>query len=146
MSATLSRSSLARPRRALRLASLGLWLLPLGAPLLPVAAAAPAPAVQQAAVVELEQVPGRFVKQRLRLSPGRYVFQVKNRGVDHPVGFRLSRVESDGSIGDAVPGAALPAPVRDGAAGSSGVVELAPGRYTYRCALNPTPHYFLTVE
>lgn len=146
MCQTLVRPASRSSRRPL-VAALGLWLLGACAPAL-LASAAASTAAQEGAVraVELEQRPGRFTQARLRLPAGRYVFRVRNRGVDHPVSLRLAPVEDSGAIGEPLPAAAPPAPVGDGAAAEGGVVELRPGRYSYRCALNPTPHYFLTVE
>jgi len=95
-------------------------------------------------VVELVQTPGAAFPQRLHLAAGHYIFRVSNHGVDHAVSLRLSRIEGDGSVGPLV--ATLVQPVLSGQVGETYVVALSPGRYTYRSAENPTPHYFVDVE
>ena len=46
---------------------------------------------QEAKVISLEQVPGKFDKKELSLEAGQpYVFEIHNKGVDHKVGFVLA--------------------------------------------------------
>ncbi len=99
-----------------------------------------------ATVVELSQVPGEFEPKQLTLKPGKYIFKIKNESVDHEVGLALVTVQTDGSDGDYVPGSQLKKYPNQGETGTSGVVELKPGKYAYFCPLNPTPHYTLTVK
>jgi plastocyanin len=99
-----------------------------------------------ATVVELSQVPGEFEPKQLTLKPGKYIFKIKNESVDHEVGLALVTVKPDGSDGDFVPGSQLKKYPNQGETGTSGVVELKPGKYAYFCPLNPTPHYTLTVR
>src|SRR6185436_17661111 len=68
-------------------------------------------------VIDLVQTDHAFSPKRLSLPPGRYVFRVKNAGVDHPVGFRLARLDGDGAVGEPLPAAALQAPLPEGAVG-----------------------------
>jgi hypothetical protein len=95
-------------------------------------------------VVDLVQTPGAAFPHRLHLPAGHYIFRVRNHGVDHAVSLRLSRIEADGSVGPLV--ASLLQPVLSGQVGETYVVALSTGRYTYRSAENPTPHYFIDVE
>jgi hypothetical protein len=95
-------------------------------------------------VVDLVQTPGTASPRRLSLPAGHYIFRVRNQGVDHAVSLRLSRIEADGSVGPLV--ASLVQPVLNGQVGETYVVALSQGRYTYRSAENPTPHYFIDVE
>lgn len=95
-------------------------------------------------VVDLVQTPRAAFPQRLNLPAGHYIFRVRNHGVDHAVSLRVSRIEDDGSVGALV--ATLVQPVLNGQIGETYVVALSPGKYTYRSAENPTPHYFIDVE
>lgn len=95
-------------------------------------------------IIELIQTPGQFDTKELKLKPGHYVFKITNKDVDHEVGFWLRPQTPDGK--------ARPLPNSDaghlkaGQSGTTGVVELKPGKYLYSCPLNPTPHYLITVE
>lgn len=75
----------------------------------------------------------------LRLPAGHYVFRVYNDGVPYPVGFSLKGAQDPGL------------PKVEGGDVKKGMsrdfrVHLVPGRYVYRCPLNPTPEYQLVVE
>ncbi len=94
-------------------------------------------------VIHLTQTKGEFDTQSLNLKPGKYIFEVTNKGVDHDVAFML--VPSD-KPKDAIQAAGLPELLEDGETQRSGVVELTAGTYKYNCPLNPTPQYTLTVE
>lgn len=95
-------------------------------------------------VFELIQTPGAAAPQRLRLAAGRYIFRVRNHGVDHAVSLRVSRIEPDGTVGPLI--ATLTRSILDGEVAETAAVALLPGRYTYRSAENPTPHYFIDVD
>lgn len=96
--------------------------------------------------VDLVQTPGRISPTRLTLPAGRYAFRVRNADVPHPVGLHIARMTEDHGIGEEVAGSRVEPAVGPGQTGTTAVVELPPGRYSYRCTQNPTPHYFLTVE
>ena len=108
--------------------------------------APPELASAQVRTIDLVQTPGRISPQRLALPAGRYVFRVHNEDVPQAVGFHVSRMTPDHGIGDEVPGSRLETPVTPGQAGTTAVVDLAPGKYSYRGDVNQTPHYFITVE
>ena len=46
-------------------------------------------------VISLEQTPGEFTKKQLTVTEGTYVFEVKNNGVGHDVGFVLVKKGKD---------------------------------------------------
>ena len=95
-------------------------------------------------VIDLVQTPGAIWPQRHSLTPGHYIFRVRNDGDDHGVTLRLSRIEADGSVGALI--TTLQPPLLDGQVAETFVVTLASGRYTYRSPDNPTPHYFIDVD
>lgn len=97
-------------------------------------------------VVALSQVPGEFEPKKLELEPGRYIFEVTNKSVDHQVALVVSRADEMGKPGDALPEGALTKTLKKGETARSGVVELKAGRYFYYCPFNPTPHYEIVVE
>lgn len=101
---------------------------------------------QEATVIELVQTPGMFEPTELELEPGKYIFKVTNRSVDHEVAFLLSEGKKDGTPGEEVADSRLPKTLKRGETASTPVVELSPGKYVYQCPLNPTPHYIITVE
>lgn len=84
-----------------------------------------------------EMLPNR-THRALRVPAGPIRIVVQNRGVAHEVGIWLRR-ESDGALLASAGGAGVGASI-------SVHVDLAPGRYLYSCALNPTPAYLLVVE
>lgn len=84
-----------------------------------------------------EMLPSR-THRALRIPPGPLRIAVENRTVAHEVGIWLRR-ESDGALVASAGGAGTGAAI-------SVQVDLAPGRYLYSCALNPTPAYLLVVE
>jgi hypothetical protein len=98
--------------------------------------------------VKLVQTPGKFEGKELKLKPGKYQFEVSNKGIDHEVAFFLQKEADKGSkdFGTAIPNSGVAKMVKDGETSSTGVVELAKGRYVYSCPLNPTPHYTIVVE
>lgn len=97
-------------------------------------------------VVTLSQVPGEFEPKKLELEPGRYIFEVTNKSVDHEVALVVNRANEMGKPGEALPEAGLEKTLKKGESGRSRVVELKAGRYFYYCPLNPTPHYEIVVE
>ncbi|OEJ99950.1 plastocyanin/azurin family copper-binding protein [Roseivirga misakiensis] len=100
---------------------------------------------KEATVIKLDQTPGEFVTKELTLKPGKYIFEVTNKGVDHEVGFVIAPVK-DGKEGDHIKAGYLSKAIKDGEKGSSKVVNLAAGTYNYFCPLNPTPHYKIVVK
>jgi len=95
--------------------------------------------------VKLEQMAGKFTTETLTLSPGEYQFNISNNEVGHDVGFVLvpkGQYDQSKHIKEAY----VKAPVKSGANGMTGVVNLAPGEYEYFCPLNPTPKYTLMVK
>lgn len=101
-------------------------------------------ASDKAKVVALAQTPGQFEPQKLDLKPGKYIFQVTNKNIDHEVAFYLRKKTADGK-GQPLPNSAT-GHLKAGQTGATGVVELEPGEYLYSCPLNPTPHYVITVK
>ncbi len=97
-------------------------------------------------VIELAQIPGEFEPKELSLKPGKYIFKVSNKSVDHKVGLALVELTADGKDGKQVPNSGLDHYPVAKEIGTSGVVELKAGKYAYFCPLNPTPHYILTVK
>ena len=100
---------------------------------------------QDAKTVSLEQTKGEFTVKELKLSPGEYVFEVSNKGVDHPVGLVVApegKTDKDHHIQNAY----LLSTPKDGESAKSKVVSLKKGTYVYFCPLNPTPQYKLIVQ
>lgn len=94
--------------------------------------------------IKLSQVDGAFKVQAMTVSEGAYQFEIANDGIDHEVGFVLvpkGKYDAKHHIKPAY----VNAPVKDGAASLTGIVNLAAGEYEYFCPLNPTPKYSLTV-
>ena len=79
--------------------------------------------------------------QSMQLSPGEYIFRVKNRDVPYVLGFWLR--------GAGLSRLTLPS-VSGGGIQTGGVqdyaVTLKEGEYRYSCPLNPTPDYTLIVK
>jgi len=77
----------------------------------------------------------------MMLSPGEYIFRVKNRDVPYELGFWLR--------GTGLSRLSLPS-VSGGGIKTGGVqdyaVTLKKGEYRYSCPLNPTPDYTLIVQ
>ena len=94
--------------------------------------------------IKLVQTPGQFEPQTLELKPGKYIFAVVNKDVDHEVGFYLRKKTADGK-GQPLPNSDA-GHLKAGQTGKTGVVTLEPGEYLYSCPLNPTPHYVITVK
>jgi len=99
---------------------------------------------EKVTTITLVQTPGQFETQKLSLKPGKYIFEVKNKNVDHEVGFYLRKKTADGK--DAPLANSDTGHIKKGETGKSGVVTLEPGEYLYSCPLNPTPHYVITVK
>ncbi|MEO0469823.1 MAG: cupredoxin domain-containing protein [Bacteroidota bacterium] len=101
---------------------------------------------QNAKTVKLKQTPGEFAKENLTLKAGQpYVFQIANKGVDHPVGFVIApKGKTDQA--NHIQSAYLSKTITDGEKGRSKEVVLEAGEYVYFCPLNPTPQYTITVK
>lgn len=99
----------------------------------------------QTKTVSLEQTKGEFTQKSLTLSPGDYVFEIANNGIDHEVGFVLTpigKTAKEYHIKNAYVTAAVPKNSKS----KSKKVTLKKGKYTYFCPLNPTPQYTLVVK
>jgi len=103
-------------------------------------------AAQKVKTVQLEQTPGKFTQEKLKLKAGTpYVFEISNKGVDHAVGFVLApkgKTEAENHIKSAY----VTEVVLDGKSQTSNEVVLEAGDYVYFCPLNPTEQYNLTVK
>ncbi len=101
---------------------------------------------QEVKTIQLDQTPGKFETTELELKAGRpYVFEVRNAGVDHEVGFVVApkgKTDADNHITNAY----LTKTINDGETGRSKEVVLEAGEYVYWCPLNPTPQYKITVK
>lgn len=100
---------------------------------------------QDAKTVTLEQTKGEFTVKELKLSPGEYVFEVKNNGIDHPVGLVVAP-EGKTDKAHHIQNAYLASTPKDGESAKSKVVSLEKGTYVYFCPLNPTPEYKIIVQ
>ncbi len=95
--------------------------------------------------VHLEQTKGEFTVKEITLSPGDYIFEVANSGVDHAVGFVVApegKTDQEHHIKNAY----LKKTIKDGEVATSNTVSLEKGTYVYFCPLNPTPQYKITVK
>ncbi len=104
-----------------------------------------APVKAEVQTISLEQTTGEFNKKELTLEEGTYVFEIKNKDVDHNVGFVLApkgKTEQEHHIKEAY----VKAPVETGSASLTNEVVLTKGEYVYFCPLNPTPQYTLVVK
>ena len=101
---------------------------------------------QDAEVVKLTQVDGKFTKTELNLKPGKYIFEVTNKKVDRAVGLVVANTTEEGSAGDHIEEGYLANTILKGETARSQVVELGEGTYKYFCPLNPTPEYTITVS
>ncbi|MEQ8417536.1 MAG: plastocyanin/azurin family copper-binding protein [Imperialibacter sp.] len=100
---------------------------------------------QEAKTIKLDQTPGEFKTTELALKPGKYVFDVTNKGVDHAVGFVITpKGETDQE--NHIQSSYLSKIIENGESAQSGEVMLEKGEYVYFCPLNPTPHYRLVVK
>ncbi|WP_339813825.1 plastocyanin/azurin family copper-binding protein [uncultured Imperialibacter sp.] len=100
---------------------------------------------QKAETIKLDQTPGEFETTELTLKPGKYVFDVSNKGVDHAVGFVITpkgKTDQENHIKSSY----LTKVIENGESAKSGEVSLEKGEYVYFCPLNPTPHYRLVVN
>lgn len=100
---------------------------------------------QEVKTVTLEQTKGEFTVQELKLSPGDYVFEVQNNGVDHPVGLVVAP-EGKTDKKHHIQNAYLVSTPKSGESAKSKTVNLKKGTYVYFCPLNPTPQYKLIVQ
>ena len=96
--------------------------------------------------IKLEQTPGVFTQKTLELKPGKYVFQVSNKDIDHEVAFALAPKQEVIGDGDYIKEAFLAHPVSSGQSAKSKEVVLKKGEYVYFCPMNPTPKYTLVVK
>jgi hypothetical protein len=81
------------------------------------------------------------VAKPMRLSPGEYIFRVKNRDVPYELGFWLRGTGLSRLTLPSVSGGGIKTgEVRDY------TVTLKEGEYRYSCPLNPTPDYTLIVK
>jgi hypothetical protein len=101
---------------------------------------------QEPKTIKLEQYPGEFTVKGMILNEGVYIFEITNKGVDHPVGFGLATAdEPDVEHALAVVtngGRGLD----DGETDSTEAITLKKGKYVYWCPANPTAQYNLVVE
>lgn len=95
--------------------------------------------------ISLDQTPGKFETTELTLPPGKYVFDVTNKGVDHPVGFVITP-KGKTEEKDHITASYLSRVINDGESARSGEVVLEKGEYVYFCPLNPTPQYRIVVK
>ncbi len=94
---------------------------------------------KSAKTISLEQVPGEFTQKTLTVSPGTYIFEIANNGVDHNVGFVLVKKGEDVSKAENhIQTAYVTAPVGTNKKQTSKPTVLTEGEYVYFCPLNPT--------
>ena len=103
-------------------------------------------AQKKAKTIKLEQTPGVFTQKTLELKPGKYVFQVSNKNIDHEVAFALAPKKETIGDGDYIQEAFLANPISSGKSAKSKEVILKKGTYVYFCPMNPTPQYTLVVK
>lgn len=100
----------------------------------------------EAKVIKLTQTPGKFNKKELKLKAGEsYIFEVSNKGVDHPVGFVVApkgKTEKANHITNAY----VKEMVKEGKTQSTNEVVLEKGEYVFFCPMNPTPEYSIVVN
>ena len=99
-----------------------------------------------AKVIKLSQVEGKVNKEKLTLKPGNYIFEVKNKSVEKPVGLVVAPATEEGKAGAHIKEGYLAKTVEKGESARSQVVTLEPGVYKYFCPLNPTPEYTIEVK
>ena len=100
---------------------------------------------KEAHSVVLEQTSGKFIVQEMTLEAGDYVFEIKNNGVAHDIGFVIApkgHTDQPNHIKEAY----VTKTVSTGNSSLTNTVHLTPGEYVYFCPLNPTPHYKLLVK
>lgn len=100
---------------------------------------------QEVKVVSLEQTKGEFTIKELTLDEGTYVFEVKNKGVDHPIGLVVTP-EGKTDQSNHIKEAYVNYTPNNGEVAQSQQVKLEKGTYVYFCPLNPTPQYKLIVK
>lgn len=101
---------------------------------------------QEVKTIKLEQTPGEFTVKGFNLTEGTYTFEVKNNGVDHPVGFGLATVSQpdvDHALAVITNGGRG---LNDGESDATDPITLKPGKYVYWCPANPTEQYELNVS
>ncbi|MEW7278671.1 cupredoxin domain-containing protein [Aquimarina sp. 2201CG1-2-11] len=98
---------------------------------------------QDTKTVTLEQTKGEFTQKEIKISEGSYVFEIKNSGVDHEVGFVLAPKSNPKAH---IKTAYVTKAVATGKTEKTKVTKLEKGEYVYFCPLNPTPQYTLVVE
>lgn len=99
----------------------------------------------QTKTVSLEQTKGAFTQKSLTLSPGDYIFEIANNGIDHEVGFVLAPKGKTSQVHH-IKNAYVTSTVKKDSKSNSKKVTLKKGEYTYFCPLNPTPQYTLIVQ
>lgn len=101
---------------------------------------------QKAEKIQLTQTTGAFTQKELKLVAGKeYVFEVKNDGVDHELGFVIAP-KGQTAQKNHITEAYLAKTIKDGESSTSQTVTLEKGEYVYFCPLNPTPLYTLIVN
>ncbi|MEQ8242261.1 cupredoxin domain-containing protein [Fulvivirga sp.] len=96
--------------------------------------------------IQLTQTTGEFTQKELKLKAGKeYVFEVKNDGVDHELGFVIAP-KGQTAQKNHIPEAYLANAIKNGETSTSKTVTLEKGEYVYFCPLNPTPLYTLIVK
>ncbi len=95
--------------------------------------------------VTLEQTKGEFTVKELKLSEGKYIFEVHNNGVDHAVGLVVAP-KGKTDEGHHIKEAYVKSTPNDGESSETNIITLKKGKYVYFCPLNPTEEYTLTVE
>lgn len=100
----------------------------------------------EAKVIKLSQVEGKFNKEKLTLKPGSYIFEVKNKSVERPVGLVVAPATKEGKAGVHIKEGYLSKTIEKGESARSQIVTLEPGVYKYFCPLNPTPEYTIEVK
>ena len=103
-------------------------------------------AQKKAQTIKLEQTPGVFTQKTLELKPGKYIFQVSNKDIDHEVAFALAPKKEAIGDEDYIQEAFLANPISSGQTAKSKEVILKKGEYVYFCPMNPTPQYTLVVK
>ena len=97
--------------------------------------------------VKLDQTKGEFVQKNLKLTEGKYIFDIHNDNAGVDVGFVLVPAGKDATNPDNhIKEAYVKNVVSEGQTESSNTVTLTKGTYTYFCPLNKTPQYTLVVE
>lgn len=102
---------------------------------------------KETSVISLTQTPGEFVEKSITVSPGTYVFEVKNQNAGTDVGFVLVKKGADASNAENhIKTAYVTSVVKEGTTERSQQTTLSKGEYTYFCPLNKTKMNTLVVE